>query len=462
MDIHLRQIVHAALVQLTGKLIEIEVLERRAGAQTGIAGRLVCIAVIGVVAGQARGLAAVGALHLIQHAAVQRIQHRLGRGQYIAALAGHVAQVHHVGVALLAGVAAVVLAAVRHAGKPREEGRVLAGGAQRLRAVALIGRQQRPDLGQVGERQRHTVLRARQLAAGVVRIADGASQSGAVHGRLFRQRAHPVGVVPAVARLRLLRRHQIAAQVAEGVSHVHRGHQAGVKAHQLHRLLPRLQRRLPHLGKRGVHLVQRQGVVVVQLVKSRAGHRAAAVVPEHHRRLVGGVAVLGKLQKRRQRLAVAHTGRGLLVHQLQSLAVVHEALQLGGIHHVVLPLGSAAGLDDHRHVLRQLHLHQLAEVRGGAAAPGLQIAAAEVPVYRPAAAVLRRIVVRRTGLIAAGGQRQGHDQRHHQRENFLLHIQIPSSCFFLAANSSSVMTPVSTSILYFCSSATVSTTGAAA
>ena len=153
------------------------------------------------------------------------------------------------------------------------------------------------------------------------------AQDSAVHRRVARQRTQPMGVVPAVGRLRLLRRHQVAAQVAEGVGHIHCGHQAGIEAHQLQRLLPRLQRRLPHLCKGRVHLVQRQGIVVIQFIEGRSRHRAAAVVPEHHRRLVGGVVLAGKPQEIRQRLSVAHAGGGLLVHQPQSSAVVHIALE---------------------------------------------------------------------------------------------------------------------------------------
>ena len=331
------------------------------------------------------------------------------------------AQIHHVGIALLTGVAAVVLRLCRHATHLGEEARIGAGGGQRLLAEALIGVQQVAHLGQVGHGQGGIVLGAHQLAAPVIGVADDTAQRRAVHGGLLGQRAHPLGVIPAVGGLRLLRRHQILGQVAEGIRRVHRSHQAGIKAHQLQRLLARLIAGLPHLNKGAVHLAESQGIQTVQLVKGRAGHRSAAVVPEDHRRLVGGIVLLGKQQEIRQRLAVAHAGRGLFVHQLQALAVIDKALQLIGFHHIILPLGSTAGLDHHRHVFRQLHLQQLRQVAGGKAALRLQIAAAQIPVYRPAAAVVPNCIV--LHVHAAGTQRQQHQHRQQQRANLFLHIR---------------------------------------
>ena len=365
---------------------------------------------------------------------------------------GNAAQIHHVGIALLAGVAAVILGAGRRTAEPGQEAGILRRGGQRLRAEFLIGVQQSLYLRQVGDGQRGAVLRLHRLAALVIGVADHLAQRRAVHGRIVRQRLYPLGVVPAVGRLRLLGGHQIVAQVAEGVGRVHGGHQAGVKAHQLQRRS--LGVRLPHGGEGLVHLAQGQGVVVVQLVEGRAGHGAAAVVPEHHRRSVGGIVLPGEAQELLQRLAVAHAGGGLLVHEGQTLAVVDVALQQAAVYDLVLPLCRAACLDDHGDVLRQRHLQQLVEIAGGEAALALQITAAQIPVYRPAA-----VPAGGGRLVAAGGERQRHHQRQQQStQSFhFIHPQIPNSCFFLAANSSSVRTPASSSALYFWISATVST-----
>ena len=222
-----------ALVQLAGQLVGIQGLKGLAGAHAGVGVQIVRVAVVGVVAAQAGGLGAVGAAHLIEHAVAQCIGDGLGRVQQIAALPGQVAQVHHVGEALLTGVAAVVLALGGGAAQLGEEGGVLGGHGEGLLAEGLIGVQQGGELGQVGEGQGGLVLGAGLLAALIIRVADDGAQLLAVHGGVLGQSARPAGVEPAVARLGLFRGHQILGKVLEGSRHVHGGHQAGVKAHQL-------------------------------------------------------------------------------------------------------------------------------------------------------------------------------------------------------------------------------------
>ena len=122
----------------------------------------------------------------------------------------------------------------------------------------------------------------------------------------------------------------------------------------------------------------------MKLIKGCAAHRAAAVVPEGHRHLVGGVILIGKSQELIEGLGVAHIGGVLLLDELKPLAVVEPALELFRVHLVVLPDGGAAGLDDHIDVFGQLYLHHLGKVGGGEAAVGFKIAAAQIPVHRPA------------------------------------------------------------------------------
>ena len=123
------------------------------------------------------------------------------------------------------------------------------------------------------------------------------------------------------------------------------------------------------------------------------------MVPEQHRRALGGIICLGKLQKVRQRLRLTHAGRRLLVDELQALAVIDPALELGGVHHVVLPYGRAAGLNDHVHVFGKLHLQELTQIARGKATAGLQIAAAQVPVDRPASRVGGNCLFSRFGRL---------------------------------------------------------------
>ena len=101
--------------------------------------------------------------------------------------------------------------------------------------------------------------------------------------------------------------------IGKCICHVYRSHQAGVKAHQFQGLTVRRGR--PYIRERLVHLIQRQGVIVIQLVEGRAGHAAAAMVPEYNSRALGGIVFLGKVQEVLQRVLCAHAGGGLLVHQ---------------------------------------------------------------------------------------------------------------------------------------------------
>ena len=133
------EVLDLALVQLAGQLVSIQGLKGLAGAHAGVGVQIVRVAVVGVVAAQAGGLGAVDAAHLIKHTVAQCIGDGLGGVQQIAALPGQVAQVHHVGVALLTGVAAVVLALGRGAAQLGEEGGVLGGHGEGLLAEGLIG-----------------------------------------------------------------------------------------------------------------------------------------------------------------------------------------------------------------------------------------------------------------------------------------------------------------------------------
>ena len=223
-------------------------------------------------------------------------------------------EVHHVGVALLLGVAAVVFAALRCARKLREERRVGASCAERFRAKGLVRRKKRSDLGEVRHRKCRVVLRADRFAARHVRVADNFAKLRAVHARILRQRAAPLRVVPAVCGLGLFGCNQIFRNVGERIRNVYRRHEAGIKADELERLL--VCRRRPDAGKCRVHLVERQRVQIIQLVKRRAGDRAAAMVPEQHGCALGRIIRLGKLQKVRQRLRLTHAGRRLLVDEL--------------------------------------------------------------------------------------------------------------------------------------------------
>ena len=151
------------------------------------------------------------------------------------------------------------------------------------------------------------------------------------------------------------------------------------------------------------------------------------MVPEGHCHLVGGVILIGKSKELIEGLGVAHIGGILLLDELQPLAVVEPPLKFFRIHLVVLPHGGAAGLDDHIDVFGQMHLHHLGKVGGGEAAVGLKIAAAQIPVHRPASVpgVKNGGGIRggpiRSLVPAAGGEGKAHNRRQKKYEYFVLH-----------------------------------------
>ena len=136
---------------------------------------------------------------------------------------------------------------------------------------------------------------AHRFAALVIGIADRGSQGLAVHGGIVRQRAKPTGIEPAVAGLHFLGGHQVFGEVPEHRRHIHRGHQAGIKAHQLQGRVFRIGG--PDSVKGLIHFGQIQGIQAVELIKGRAAHRAAAMVPEGDRYLVGGIVGVGEVQE---------------------------------------------------------------------------------------------------------------------------------------------------------------------
>lgn len=167
-------------------------------------------------------------------AAIQRVAHPLGGGEHPRRLPGQVAQVHHVGVALLPGVAAVVLALGGGPAQLGEEARILRRCREGFLPEGLIGVQQGSELGQVGDGEGGLLRGAHGPAALIVGVADGDAQSRPVHGRILGQLAQPAGVEPAVARLRLLGGHQVVGEILEYRRRLRRGRAVPAGAVLLH------------------------------------------------------------------------------------------------------------------------------------------------------------------------------------------------------------------------------------
>ena len=134
------------------------------------------------------------------------------------------------------------------------------------------------------------------------------------HGGVLAEGGEPVGVVPAHARLRLLRSDEIVGAGGHGQGRLHRGHQAGVKADKVefHPSGPEggVQPRQVH-GPAGGEL----------LVVAVAADRAASVVPEDQLIPAGRVVGGAPLDVSGQGVRVRHGGAAQVLFQAGQLAV---------------------------------------------------------------------------------------------------------------------------------------------
>ena len=355
---------------------------RRRGVDVRVGAPDVGVAVIRMVAGKAEAFRTIRAVHTVQHAVVERREQRPGGGRHRALRILHkLAHVHHVEIALLAGVAAVVFRVLRAARKLGEKlARVLRGGLQRLDAVCAVSGEQRRRFRYVGDGQGRNLVHVVFLAAGEIGVANSFAESRAAHGGIFCQRVDPAGVVPAAARLAFLRGDHVAGEAVDRAEGVDGGHQAGVKADQFEGRIFGV--RAVDRGKGVAHFVEAHHVLAA-LVEADAADAAAAVVPEDEDFVVGGVIIFAEAQEVLQPRACTHVHVGNAAEVVKAFRVVHEASRAASRHAVRVPLFCAAGLDHDLDVGRQLDLLQFLEVEGGRAVFRFEVGAAEVPVHNP-------------------------------------------------------------------------------
>ena len=129
-------------------------LECRTCADGGIAVEIGGVAVVGVVAAETGGFAAVDATDLIENAFRECIGDCLRRRQHPCGQAREVAEVEHVRIALFAGVAAVVFGLRSCAAESREECGIFGGERKHLFAKHLVRFQQSGHCREIGQRER--------------------------------------------------------------------------------------------------------------------------------------------------------------------------------------------------------------------------------------------------------------------------------------------------------------------
>ena len=291
------------------------------------------------------------------------------------------AEVHHVVVALLAGVAAVIFRGVRAPGEGGEKlARIRGGGLERLDAVRAVSGRQRGGFRDVGEGQRRHFFHVVFFAAFHIGVADRLAESRAAHGGVPGQRADPAAVVPAAARLDFLRGHHVAGKAVDRAEGIDGGHQAGVEADEFEgrvfgiRAIDRI--------KGGADFVEAHDVVGA-FVEADAARAAAAVVPEDEDAVVGGEVFLAEAQEVLKRRARAHVCVGRRAEVVQAVGVVEEPRRAAGRNAAGLPFIGASGLDHDFDVGRQADALKLRQIIGGRAVLRFEVGAAEIPIDDP-------------------------------------------------------------------------------
>ena len=153
------------------------------------------------------------------------------------------------------------------------------------------------------------------------------------------------GVIPAVARLGLLRGYHITGVRTQHLGDLDRGHQAGVKADEVKLFVVLERRSLQRL----FHLAQLHMVALKERVLAKAHQRTVAVVPADQAVMCGRIVLLTGGQKIRERVRLAHALRFVGgAHPLQLLFAVLLREQNGGVgvvRHIRIPHLGAAGAE---------------------------------------------------------------------------------------------------------------------
>ena len=202
-------------------------------------------------------------------------------------------------------------------------------------------------------------------------IHNSLAESNRGGGGVSAEKRDPVGIVPADARLRLLGSEKIVSILGSDLRSLHSSHQAGIKTDHI--------KGDAAFRQRLVNSVERHGPCALELlVIAVAGERAAAVIPQDQHVPVGRIVLRTEADKLRQGGRCDH---GLVAHivvEQAELTAVFNLVDLVGValHQIVLPLGTAAGVDNNIDVISDGGIRHFLQVLGRHGVIGLKVSAA--------------------------------------------------------------------------------------
>ena len=202
-------------------------------------------------------------------------------------------------------------------------------------------------------------------------IGDQLSHLNRGHADVVAQPVQPVRIIPADAGLRFLAGNHIVRVLAEHDSVFHRRHQAGVEAHEI--------KLHPGVFERRVDARQRHGAAAVLFIVAIARNRSAAVIPQDELHPVGREMLRAIADEAGQGVRIRH---GIAAHVLLQ-TVQRSVTDLINLidrtaDDIVPPPPAATRKDDQIHLIAELRLGHLLQIRRTHAVLAFQIRAAQI------------------------------------------------------------------------------------
>ena len=336
----------------------------------------VLIPIIGIVGGNAAAAPTVVAVHLVNTGIVHRRCKCLGTWKLLCRLLRQSRQIDHICIAHLTRIAAVVLRTLRCTIQCRKKGgREMCRTRQHIAAVRLIGGTELRQTTKVNDRKRRLLLRILLPASCKIGVTDHLTQPCAAHRRIVAECPDPRIIVPAVARLHLLRGDHIARVALKRCRRLVARHQTGIKADEfIGRLCGSFtvdsRERLPYI-------IETQHILRT-LIRTDTRSAPAAMIPKHKDTVIGGIVLRAIAQEIYERPHASHIGIRQVLKFMQTVRIIEIEIERLR-KRIVLPLLRAARKDQHTHVGGQIRFHHLLNIRTRRAMLRLEIRAADIP-----------------------------------------------------------------------------------
>ena len=135
---------------------------------------------------------------------------------------------------------------------------------------------------------------------------------------------------------------------------------------------------------------------MIRLIKADTVDTAAAVVPEYHAHMLCRILRNTPAQEICQRGYIRHASFRFAVDLLQVIILHNKALDLFGIHNVIIPAVRTAGLYYEAHLITGTRIQHLLQITGCHAVFRFQIRAAEIYKDGPGAVLTHALIAERT------------------------------------------------------------------